>query len=102
MRLRHRTDDGLLDLNSATFWELKELDGIEDALADRIIDHRPYLSKVDLIGRRVIPVAVYRTIRGSVTVKPAASELPNQGQQAAQPSWVSGPMLPAKNTIYSF
>jgi len=55
MRLRHRTEDGLLDLNSATLLELKELDGIGDVLADRIIDNRPYVTKIDLVGRRVIP-----------------------------------------------
>ena len=72
MRLRHRTDDGLLDLNSATLPELKALDGIGDVLANRIIENRPYLTKIDLIGRRVIPDAVYRTIKRSVTVKHAA------------------------------
>ena len=38
MRLRHRTEDGLLDLNSATLIELKELEGIDDAFAARIVD----------------------------------------------------------------
>lgn len=72
MRLRHRTDDGLLDLNSATLVELKELNGIGDALGNRIIENRPYLTKIDLIGRRVIPDAVYAMIKRSVTVKHAA------------------------------
>src|SRR5689334_25065645 len=58
MRLRHRTADGLLDLNSASLLELKELDGIGDALAGRIVENRPYLTKIDLVGRRVIPDAV--------------------------------------------
>ena len=72
MRLRHRTEDGLLDLNSATLLELKELSGIGDALGNRIIENRPYLTKIDLVGRRVIPDAVYATIKHSVTVKHAA------------------------------
>ncbi|PYY23732.1 MAG: hypothetical protein DMG62_07050 [Acidobacteria bacterium] len=72
MRLRHRTVDGLLDLNSATLLELKELSGIGDVLANRIVDNRPYLTKIDLVGRRIIPEAVYETIKHSITVKHAA------------------------------
>jgi DNA uptake protein ComE-like DNA-binding protein len=72
MRFRHRTEDGLLDLNSASLLELKELDGIGDALADRIVENRPYLTKIDLVGRRVIPDAVYERIKHSITVKHAA------------------------------
>ena len=72
MRLRHRTEDGLLDLNSATLLELKELNGIGEALGNRIIENRPYLNKIDLVGRRVIPDAVYVMIKHSITVKHAA------------------------------
>jgi len=72
MRFRHRTEDGLLDLNSATLLELKELNGIGEALGNRIIENRPYLTKIDLVGRRVIPDAVYAMIKHSVTVKHAA------------------------------
>ena len=72
MRFRHRTQDGLLDLNSATLFELKELRGIGDALAERIVENRPYLTKMDLIGRRVIPDAAYNIIKHSITVRHAA------------------------------
>ena len=72
MRLRHRTSDGLLDLNSASLLELKELNGIGDALAARIVENRPYLSKIDLVGRRVIPDAAYELIKHSITVNHAA------------------------------
>src|ERR1700745_354186 len=71
-RLRHRSEDGLLDLNSATIFELKELSGIGDALATRIIENRPYLTKIDLVGRRVIPDSTYNVIKHSITVKHAA------------------------------
>jgi competence protein ComEA len=72
MRLRHRSEEGLLDLNSATLLELKELNGIGEALGNRIIENRPYLNKIDLVGRRVIPDAVYTMIKHSITVKHAA------------------------------
>ena len=71
-RQRHRTEDGLLDLNSATRFELKELKGIGDALAARIIENRPYTTKMDLIGRRVIPDSAYEVIKHAITVEHAA------------------------------
>ena len=71
-RLRHRSEDGLLDLNSATIFELRELSGIGDALVNRIIENRPYLTKIDLVGRRVIPDGTYNQIKHSITVKHAA------------------------------
>ena len=71
-RERHRTEEGLLDLNSASLLELKELEGIGDVLAGRIIENRPYLTKIDLVGRRVIPDAAYGRIKHSITAKHAA------------------------------
>lgn len=72
LRGRHRSEDGLLDLNSATIFELKELKGIGDALATRIVENRPYTTKIDLIGRRVIPDNTYEVIKHSITVRHAA------------------------------
>lgn len=72
MRSRHRSEDGLLDLNSATLFELKELRGIGDALANRIMENRPYMTKIDLVGRRVIPDSAYEVIKHSITVRHAA------------------------------
>ncbi|GEM_PF-3399804 len=69
---RHRSEDGLLDLNSATIFELKELKGIGDALAARIIENRPYSTKIDLVGRRVIPDSAYEVIKHAITVRHAA------------------------------
>ena len=72
MRFRHRTQEGLLDINSATVIELKELNGIGDILAGRIIENRPYMTKIDLVGRRVIPDAAYEAIKHYITAKHAA------------------------------
>ena len=72
MRLRHRNAEGLLDLNSATLVELKALNGIDDESAERILENRPYLTKLDLIGRRVIPDATYTAIKQFITVIHAA------------------------------
>src|SRR5438477_12191405 len=53
--LSHRTADGLLDLNSASQQELAALKGIGAALAERIVENRPYLSKIDLVSRMIVP-----------------------------------------------
>jgi Helix-hairpin-helix motif len=72
MGFRHRSQDGLLDLNSATIAELRELRGIGDVLAGRIIENRPYATKIDLIGRRIIPDSAYEGIKHAITVAHAA------------------------------
>ncbi|HWC15569.1 MAG TPA: hypothetical protein VG498_01070 [Terriglobales bacterium] len=71
-RMRHRTEDGLLDINSATRFELNELTGITNELAARIIENRPYLTKMDLIGRRVIPDTAYEVIKHAIAVRYSA------------------------------
>ncbi len=72
MRSRHRTAEGLLDLNSATLFELKSLTDIDDEIAERIIENRPYLTKLDLISRRVVPDAAYEAIKHAITAVHAA------------------------------
>ena len=71
MRSRHRNQDGLLDLNSATLFELKTLNGVDGVFAERIIENRPYLTKLDLVGRRIIPDAIYEGIKRSITARHA-------------------------------
>ena len=52
-----------IDINSASLAHLKTLPGIGDAEARRIIAHRPYLSKADLVTKNVIPAGVYQSNR---------------------------------------
>ena len=59
---------GLLDLNTAHRDELLRLAGLGPFLADRIVENRPYRSKLDLISRRVIPDASYRRISHEIEV----------------------------------
>lgn len=63
-----------VDLNGATREELMKVDGITDAIADKIIAARPLKGRADLVGKKLVTKAEYSKIRMHVTVKPAAGE----------------------------
>jgi len=58
-----------VDINSASKAELKALPGIDDALANKIIAGRPYLSKAFLVTRNIIPMQTYEKIRVQIIAK---------------------------------
>ena len=66
------TGRNLLDLNKASEEDILALDGIDPELASRILENRPYVTKVDLIGRMIIPEDIYNQIKHSVTVRHVA------------------------------
>ena len=72
--LKSRRDSGadLLDLNSATEARLARLPGISADLIEKIVENRPYMTKIDLIGRRIIPDEAYARIKHAVRVSHAA------------------------------
>jgi DNA uptake protein ComE-like DNA-binding protein len=71
-RRTKQTASGLIDLNSASEKELLQLKGIGEVFAARIVENRPYANKLDLVGRRVVPVAAYEMIKDAITANRAA------------------------------
>ena len=62
-----------VDINSASKAQLKSLPGVDDALADKIIAGRPYLSKSDLIGNKIVSQVTYDGLKTQVVAKQNAA-----------------------------
>jgi competence protein ComEA len=59
-----------VDINSASKSELMKVAGISGEYADKIIAGRPYVSKADLVTRKVIPEGVFVQIKRQIVSLP--------------------------------
>ena len=73
----------LIDINSATVEQLKMLPGINDPLAQKIVEGRPYRVKTDLVRKNVIPQAAYKKIAGLVIARQTTAPKPKATAQNA-------------------
>ncbi len=56
----------LIDINSASRAQLKTLPGVGNAEVDKIIAGRPYLSKAELVTKKVIPTGPYLSLKNRI------------------------------------
>lgn len=63
------TPGGLIDINAASEQELKQLPGIGDAYAAKIVRNQQYRGKNDLVRKKVVPEATYEKIKEKIVAR---------------------------------
>ncbi len=66
---RERREQGLdlVDLNECSMSDFRKL-GLDDQTAERIVENRPYRSRLELVSRVMLPNDIYGTIKNRVGV----------------------------------
>ena len=63
------TPDNPVDINSASKAQLMKIPGVSDAMADKIIAGRPYLSKAHLVTHNIISGVQYAQIKDLIIAR---------------------------------
>jgi len=67
-----------VDLNNASLAELTTLPTVGDAEAKRIIAHRPYKSKGELVTKAGLPEGVYHAVKHKVELQAQRQTAPRK------------------------
>ena len=66
---RKSYDGPTININEASQQEIMQSLGLDAGMAERIVEHRPYPSKIDLLGRMVVPEEIYNSIKHRISYK---------------------------------
>jgi Helix-hairpin-helix motif len=66
---RKSLDGPTININEASQQEIMQALGLDAELAERIVEQRPYPSKIDLLGRMVVPEEIYNSIKHRISYK---------------------------------
>jgi competence protein ComEA len=66
---KQETKTALIDINSASKEELMKLAGVGTRYSDEIIKGRPYKGKNQLVSKKIIPEALYKSISDKIIAK---------------------------------
>jgi DNA uptake protein ComE-like DNA-binding protein len=61
---------GEMDINTASADDLRQIPGLSEAYAKKIIENRPYKRKDELVTKKVMPLATYESIKEHIAVGP--------------------------------
>jgi DNA uptake protein ComE-like DNA-binding protein len=66
---RSSSNRSVININEASQQEIMQVLGLDAEVAERIVDQRPYPSKIDLLGRMVVPEEIYNSIKHRISYK---------------------------------
>lgn len=68
-RSRSSANRSVININEASQQEIMQSLGLDADVAERIVEQRPYPSKIDLLGRMVVPEEIYNSIKHRISYK---------------------------------